>query len=135
MMLPRLATQQPLRTILAAAAGAGATWALAAPAAAHVHLVSTTPANAAVVTRPPTSIRLQFNAPVEERFARFELRRAGRVVAAGPLRRAGKTTLVARLASRLRRGAYVGRFRVVSGDGHPIVGQWKFTVRGRPSTK
>jgi methionine-rich copper-binding protein CopC len=104
---------------------------VAAPAFAHSHLVHTVPANATVVRHTVSTIKLHFDQPVERQFARFEIRRGSRVVASGALRQTGGTEMVVRLSSPLRRGAYLVRYRIVSADGHPVTGQWSFTVRPR----
>ena len=104
--------------------------ALATTASAHAHLVSAVP-KAGAKAAAPSAIRLQFSERVEPRFSGFDLVRAdGAKVAttALPLADGGKT-LSAKPAAALAPGAYKVMWRIVSGDGHRMTGDYGFTVR------
>jgi methionine-rich copper-binding protein CopC len=99
----------------------------AAPAEAHTTLTSSSPAKGATVTA-PTQIRLTFADPV-----RF----TGVVVedAKGGHHEAGKSQAVDNhvtqpVAGVLTPGVYTVGWRVVAPDGHPVTGEYKFTVKG-----
>ena len=99
----------------------------AAPAEAHTTLTSSSPAKGATVTS-PAQIRLTFGEPV-----RF----TGVVVedAEGGHHEAGKSQAVdnhvtQQVAGVLPPGVYTVGWRVVATDGHPVTGEYKFTVKG-----
>ena len=94
---------------------------------AHSALISTDPADGAVLPEPPTAVTLTFNEPPElvEDGLRL-LDAAGTVV---PLdgRRLNES-ITAPLPADLADGAYVVAWQVISADGHPISGALSFTV-------
>lgn len=99
----------------------------AAPAEAHTTLTSSNPAKGARVVS-PAQIRLTFADPV-----RF----TGVVVtdAHGGHHESGKSRAVDNhvteaVAGPLAAGAYTVGWRVVAPDGHPVTGEYKFTVKG-----
>jgi hypothetical protein len=101
--------------------------ATAAPAEAHTSLTSSDPAKGATVTS-PKQIRLTFADPV-----RF----TGVVVldAHGGHHESGKSQAVDNhvteaIAGVLAPGVYTVGWRVVAPDGHPVTGEYKFTVKG-----
>ncbi|MDN3351834.1 copper resistance protein CopC [Actinomadura sp. DC4] len=98
----------------------------AAPAEAHTTLTSATPGKGATVTA-PAQIRLTFADPV-----RF----TGVVVedATGGHHESGKSQAVDNhvteaVAGTLAPGVYTVGWRVVAPDGHPVTGEYKFTVK------
>jgi copper resistance protein C len=100
--------------------------ATAAPAEAHTTLVSSDPAKGATVTS-PEQIRLTYADPV-----RF----TGVVVldAHGGHHESGKSQAVDNhvteaVAGVLAPGVYTVGWRVVAPDGHPVTGEYRFTVR------
>ena len=118
---------KPILTTLAGLAVAGA---LASTASAHAHLVKAVPA-AGAAGAAPAAISLQFSERVESRFSGFDIVRAdGAKVATQPLPAAdGGKTLVAKPTAPLATGAYKVMWRIVSGDGHRMTGDYSFTVR------
>lgn len=99
----------------------------AVPAEAHTTLTSSSPAKGATVTS-PAQIRLTFADPV-----RF----TGVVVtdAHGGHHESGKSQAVDNhvteaVAGPLAAGAYTVGWRVVAPDGHPVTGEFRFTVKG-----
>jgi copper resistance protein C len=115
--------------LVAAAVAAALTGVLvtAVPAEAHTTLTSSSPAKGATVTS-PAQIRLTFADPV-----RF----TGVVVtdAHGGHHESGKSQAVDNhvteaVAGPLAAGAYTVGWRVVAPDGHPVTGEFRFTVKG-----
>lgn len=100
-----------------------------APAAsAHDQLVSSTPDTGERLSGPPSSVSLKFIAPI------LTLGHEIRVVDASSKNWArgdavlARETLTQPLAPGLPEGEYQVRWRVVSGDGHPINGSYSFLV-------
>ena len=116
---------------LAAATGlATITLAVAAPAQAHTSLTDATPAKGSTV-RPPARIVLTYADPV-----RFP----GVVVidAHGGHHESGKARVsgnkvTEQVAGVLAPGVYTVGWRVVAEDGHPVTGEYRFTVAGGAS--
>jgi methionine-rich copper-binding protein CopC len=103
----------------------------AVPAEAHTTLTSSNPAKGATVTS-PAQIQLTFADPV-----RF----TGVVVtdAHGGHHESGKSQAVDNhvteaVAGPLAAGAYTVGWRVVAPDGHPVTGEFRFTVKGGGGT-
>ncbi len=99
----------------------------AVPAYAHAYLISTSPAEGAVLTEAPERITLRFNEPVEVPTDGVRLfNRAGQRV---DMQRAqSEADVVAFDAGVLDEGAYIITWRVVSDDGHPVAGMFTFAV-------
>jgi len=96
----------------------------------HATLLSSEPAARATLTASPTRIRLVFSEEVEPSLGRIRLVAPdGRVV---KLEQAGDphdvSALVAPVTSALGPGAYRVEWRIVSEDGHPIDGTYRFTI-------
>ncbi len=129
--LESVRTSRRLPALFAAVAAlvAGAVLATAGPAAAHDELLSSDPAAGAVVTELPGELVLTFSAELLGDGAGNEVQvtdAAGTVLSDGPAVAAG-TSLTQPLA-----GEAAGEIRVlwraVSSDGHPISGEFAFTV-------
>lgn len=105
-----------------------------ASAWAHATLLKVTPENGAVLSTPPTAVRLVFDDGVRAGSGIKAVRNdGGASVLDGKPRVAGGRTLVVPLQSGLRDGDYTVLWRVVSGDGHTIAGVTVFGVgAGRP---
>lgn len=102
---------------------------LATPASAHSRLVTTTPMADSTLTAPPHEIILTFNEPVSPRYTNVAVTAAdGAGVTAGATRVEGGT--VHQGLTALRDGRYTVAYRVVSEDGHPVGGEFAFTVAG-----
>jgi copper transport protein len=98
-------------------------------AAAHATLVSSTPANDAVVVRPPSSVVLRFSEPVESAFGAVRVYDSDvRRVDAGRVIQPDENTVEAAIDRRLGRGTYTVTWRVVSADSHPVSGAFVFHV-------
>ncbi len=93
----------------------------ASPAAAHVSLVGSEPADATSLRQVPKEVHLRFNEPVSSRFRQVRLLDAtGHAVAGTRLRASGDgRELVLMLPANLRRGAYEVTWEALSqDDGH-----------------
>ena len=115
-----------MRLAVAAAAALLGVLATAAPAEAHTTLTSSTPGKGATVTS-PAQIRLMFGDPV--RFTRVVVEDAK-----GGHHESGKAQAVDNhvtqaVAGPLTAGVYTVGWRVVAPDGHPVTGEYKFTVK------
>jgi putative copper export protein/methionine-rich copper-binding protein CopC len=116
---------------LATWAGTVALLLWAVPALAHVALRSATPAANAQLDVAPRELRLAFTAPVELDFARLTLIGPdGDAVALGQLRngRGSDSLLVAPIAGELSAGTHTVRWQIAGPDGHPVRGEYSFTI-------
>lgn len=101
----------------------------AAPAAAHDELISTDPAAGATVDALPTAITLTYSAQLLAEGGGNEVQvtdAEGTSIADGALVVDGATVTQALLPGAT--GAVTVLWRVVSSDGHPISGEFSFTV-------
>ncbi|WP_078113980.1 copper resistance CopC family protein [Gordonia sp. IITR100] len=105
-----------------------------APSAqAHAALSSSTPADGARIESAPTEVSLTFNQDIQPRY--FTLAVIGpdeKDYGVGPARVQNNTMSVS-LNGLGPAGSYTVGFRVVSADGHPIEGLYRFELT-RPST-
>lgn len=104
-----------------------ATLAFAAPASAHSQLLATNPADGSSVTAPIDQVELTFNECVQGTFTT--------VVVSGPGSASysdGHVQVIDDVVHQkvypLRSGAYSVAWRAISADGHPVEGQFHFTV-------
>lgn len=106
----------------------------AAPAAAHNTLKAATPARDARLTAAPTRITLEFMQKLDPAFTTIALSDAThrRIPASEPTVTgvAGTVTIDEPLAN----GTYTVAYRVVSADGHPVQGSYRFTVADPAAT-
>ena len=117
------------RILLVVILALGFTVAGVGSATAHSELLSSTPADGAVLTTPPASVELVFNEPVSP---------AGlQVVARGPqgVIELGAPTVVSASVTAgwpqsSAAGDYTVSYRVVSADGHPIDGTIAMSITG-----
>lgn len=102
-----------------------------AVAAAHQRLLGTVPARDEVVSEVPRELRLSFNEPVDVAFSSIRLAGAdGQPIALGTPRRAADSTsvLVVPVDGPMRAGSYTVHWSTASRDGHPVRGEYAFTV-------
>ncbi|MEU0953064.1 copper resistance CopC family protein [Streptomyces niveus] len=100
----------------------------AQPAFAHTELVAGSPAESASESRPPRSIELTFSDEMTSRYAKVALTAPdGGQGAAGPPQVTGRTVTLP-VKPGLPAGSYTVGYRVVSADGHPVAGSYRFTV-------
>lgn len=104
----------------------------AMPAQAHSDLVDTRPANGAEVDEAPDELELQFTGSVSATFARVSLRRGGSPPQPMKVRTAGTVLTAAVPAPPDGAGrtpvTWEASYRLVSADGHPVVGSLLFTA-------
>ena len=111
--------------LLVAAASLGLS---AAPAAAHAVPVATTPGDGAVLAEAPPSVSVEFSEPVSADLGGLRVFDAdGERVDRGAIEVAGRTITIA-LDDDLPDGGYLASYRIISADGHPVVGGIVFSV-------
>jgi methionine-rich copper-binding protein CopC len=100
----------------------------ASPAAAHAALATSSPADGATLTAAPTSVELTFDEPLLEDTETVSINDIdGNVVASQQVKPTGTTVSVPWPAD-LTTGTFQVAYRVVSGDGHPVMGAITFTI-------
>ncbi len=117
------------RPVLVAVVAVLAMLATASAAGAHARLITTDPANDAVLEQSPDAVVLRFDEPVETAFGAIRVydARARRVDSGDVERPSGREAQIA-LDRRLARGTYTATWRALSGDGHPVSGAFVFHV-------
>lgn len=105
--------------------------AMALPAAALAHglLRSSSPAAQSVLMSPPREIRLTFTEAPELTFTRIRLVGSAGEILLGPLEILPQKVAVAKIPGELAPGVYRVEWRTAGADGHPVSGQFPFTVR------
>ncbi|MET8907568.1 copper resistance CopC family protein [Micromonospora sp. NPDC004551] len=100
----------------------------AVPATAHNSLRSASPAQDARLTTAPNAVTLTFLESLKPAFTTIVVSDSGgRKVAAGePAITASAVTVP--ITGTLPNGSYTVAYRVVSADGHPVQGSYRFTV-------
>jgi copper transport protein len=104
---------------------------LPSPAAAHLSLLSSEPADGVHLTTVPSEIRLRFSEPVELAFTRLELLGPDGtpVELSEPGVAPGEpNVLVVRIEGSVAPGPHTIAWRTTSADGHPVRGRIGFTV-------
>lgn len=105
---------------------------LSAPAFAHAHLKSATPATDATIATPPTELDLTFSEGVNPNFTGVTLRGPDKTaVATGPatLGAGRDTTLVVPVPAPLAAGTYTVDWHALATDGHKTSGSYHFTIK------
>ncbi|MEU7994233.1 copper resistance CopC family protein [Micromonospora sp. NPDC049060] len=100
----------------------------AAPAAAHNTLRAASPADGDRLTTPPTRVTLEFAQRLDPTFTTIALTDAARrkIPTGGPTVDGTKGTVT--VDETLGEGTYTVAYRIVSADGHPVQGSYRFTV-------
>ncbi|WP_431977358.1 copper resistance CopC family protein [Micromonospora haikouensis] len=123
---------------VAGAAAALATLAVlvapAAPAAAHNSLASATPAADARLATPPSEITVRFLQKLNPELTTVVLSDAARQVVPTGVPVVAGTRATVTVAEALPDGTYTVAYRVVSTDGHPVQGSYRFTVADPAAT-
>ena len=105
---------------------------LIAPASAHTSLVSSTPESGAVLNEVPAEVRLKFNEDLllvdTKNPNRIEVVNGIGQVVSGMTVVEGPEIFTALDLSLEPSGEYSVKYRVVSADGHPVEGEYQFTV-------
>jgi copper transport protein len=117
------------RAVLVAVAAVLAALAMVPAAGAHARLITTEPANDAVLDQSPRFVLLRFDEPIETAFGAIRVYDArARRVDSGNVERPSDEEARVALERRLGRGTYTATWRVVSADGHPVAGAFVFHV-------
>jgi copper resistance protein C len=100
---------------------------------AHAELVSTSPEDGSRIASAPASVALTFSEDVESGFVAVRAPDDSMMTTSKP--RISGTTMTADLEPSDQRGRFTVAYRVVTGDGHPVAGQFTFTAtEGRHAT-
>lgn len=99
-------------------------------AAAHQQLLRATPGKGDHLSAAPVQLRLVFNEPVELAVSRMRLTGPlGDIALAELMLDADSSTvLIARVSGTLVAGTYTVTWQVVGSDGHPVRGEYTFTI-------
>ena len=105
---------------------------IVAPASAHTSLVSSVPLSGAVLNEVPAEVRIKFNEELllvdDKNPNRIEVINGVGQVVSGMSVVEGPEIFTALDLSLEPSGEYLVKYRVVSADGHPIEGEYQFTV-------
>ena len=93
---------------------------------AHASLVSTSPEDGSTIATAPPSVALTFSDEVDSGFVAVEAPDGSTVKTSEP--RITGTEMTADLEPSDQRGRFTVAYRVVTGDGHPVDGQFTFTA-------
>lgn len=96
---------------------------------AHGLLRASAPAAKSVVTTPPREIRLTFTEAPERTFTRIRLIGAAGPIPLGAVEVFSGNVAVAKVLGDVGSGAYRVEWQTAGSDGHPVTGQFDFTVR------
>jgi len=99
-------------------------------ARAHTSLKRSEPAKGARLGVPPTRIALWFTAKPQVPFSRIVLIGPNGEIALGAIVADSGNSLHAAIPTTLAPGAYTVKWQTASADGHPITGEFAFTVMG-----
>ncbi|AEB42494.1 copper resistance CopC family protein [Micromonospora maris] len=106
----------------------------ASPAYAHNVLRKATPAQDAELTKAPTKVTLDFLQKLNPSFTTVTLSDADKQPVATSEPEVDGTKATVTIESTLPNGVYTVAYRVVSNDGHPVQGSYKFTVADPSAT-
>jgi len=100
------------------------------PVSAHAHVESTEPRNGDTVKSSPAKIVVRFGNAVEPALSTINVTTdADKAVDLEPTELSdGETTLSAKPVSTLQPAIYHVRWKALSHDGHPVSGEFSFTV-------
>ncbi|MCC7120370.1 MAG: copper resistance protein CopC [Gammaproteobacteria bacterium] len=100
--------------------------------AAHAVVVSSTPADRAVLTRVPPEVELRFNARLEKKLVHVKLDRADGATQALTDVAPEPARVRVTLPQDLPAGAYTLHYKVLATDGHATQGVLRFSLKGLP---
>jgi copper resistance protein C len=122
-----------IRTTIVAAVVAGFWLCLGGtPAGAHTQLVSSSPEAGVTLGAAPTSVRVSFSEDLGAGSTMAVTGPSGQELGDGPARVQGPDVRIA-IAAGSPDGTWTTAYRVISYDGHPVTGQFTFTVEAAPS--
>lgn len=127
---------RPVRLIFAAMT----VFFLAAPlsaANAHPRLLKSSPGAESQSAEVPRQVSLTFNEALDVALTRITLQRGEAKIALDSLRLqpGDKNTIVAKVITTLPPGLYTVRWQVTGDDGHPVKGEFNFTVSALKSSQ
>lgn len=102
----------------------------------HGVLRRSVPAEGELLDEVPRELRLEFNERIDLEFARLSLvGPEGVAMRLGPLRHVGDSThiVIAEVSPLSRPGSYTVHWQVTGSDGHPVHGQYGFTIESDAS--
>ncbi len=128
--LPTVATpmRSVLRLFVAVALSLGLVGGWATSASAHSKLVGSIPASGMGVDQPPTTIVLQFNEPIQEKYDLLAVTGPNSENLVNGDAKISGATLTQPVNKPSAIGAYRVAYRVISSDGHPVTGEFSFNV-------
>jgi putative copper export protein/methionine-rich copper-binding protein CopC len=102
---------------------------------AHPALLRASPGEGEALEAPPTEIRLTFSEPVNLVLARVELWGASGAVGLSPLKAHpdSANVVIAAIPGPLAAGQHTIRWGIVGRDGHPVEGEYAFTLLAAPA--
>lgn len=105
-----------------------ATYAAALPAAAHNTLTGSDPADGSTAGTAPTTVTLTFDQPVQDYQPVLTVAGPnGNRFSAGPPTVTGNRVSIA-ISGAGPAGNYIAAYRVISADGHPVIGKISYTL-------
>ncbi len=107
----------------------------AGPASAHDQLISTNPADGSTLAKLPAQVTLTFGEVVLDTDGGTQVKvtdAAGKTISSGPT--VVKDNVVSQGVAGTATGTMTVLWRVVSEDGHPVSGEFSFTVQGSGAT-
>ena len=116
-------------TLVLAGLGLGT---ISAPAFAHAHLKSATPAIGSIVATAPTELDLKFSEGLNLRFTGVKVTGPAKAAVAtgeAALGAGDDTTLVVPVPDPLAPGSYTVAWHALSTDGHKTSGTYTFTIK------
>lgn len=134
-LVPRPAHRRVLAVVLAALTAALVVFATAAPAAAHDQLLSTDPEAGATLEKAPESLELTFSGDIQDIGHEIHVTDSrGGDVTQGTVGVEGKTVSQPLRDNGGEDETYTVVWRVVSQDGHPIEGSFRYDVGAGSAT-
>ncbi|OYD07450.1 copper resistance CopC/CopD family protein [Paludifilum halophilum] len=103
---------------------------MAPPLYAHAGLLDTSPQKGEVLKEPPEELRLRFSEPIERELADVRLYdwNGHRTDLSEPENSDGRSETLLYPLPDLKNGTYTIVWSVVSGDGHPVSGSFRFSI-------
>ncbi|WP_327090845.1 copper resistance protein CopC [Nonomuraea sp. NBC_01738] len=122
-----------LLTVLLLACVASVLWIV--PAQAHNVLVGSDPKDGATLTAAPAQVTLVFDQAVRQGYAQVGVTAPGGAAVAGGKAVVAKEKVTVALGPLSADGVYVVGYRILSADGHPVTGEFRFTLAtgGKPA--
>jgi methionine-rich copper-binding protein CopC len=101
----------------------------ASVALAHILVDRTEPADGAIVSRPPSSLRVWFKRAPDVSKSELKLEGPTGEMKLEGLHTMGEDDLMVRIVGKMIDGEYTAHWKSAGDDGHEREGSWKFTVK------